>query len=49
MTSQSKKEKLNPNLEEFEQISIRYLKGKLEVLDQTKLPDTELWCHVEVF
>jgi methylthioribose-1-phosphate isomerase len=31
----------------FEQLSIRVRDGKLEVLDQTKLPDHEDWIHAD--
>lgn len=36
-------------IKEFEQLSIKYKEGKLKVLDQTRLPDEEIWYDVEVY
>eukprot|EP01119_Soliformovum_irregulare_P015916 TRINITY_DN4551_c0_g1_i2.p1 TRINITY_DN4551_c0_g1~~TRINITY_DN4551_c0_g1_i2.p1 ORF type:complete len:306 (+),score=68.54 TRINITY_DN4551_c0_g1_i2:34-918(+) len=38
--------KLSP-IQHFEELSIRFVDGKLEVLDQTKLPHEMIWVHVE--
>ena len=34
-------------MEEFEQFSLRYKNGKLEILDQTLLPDSEVWKEAD--
>ena len=31
----------------IDELSIKYKDGNLQILDQTKLPDTELWIEVK--